>query len=1118
MLQFGQRKMHGKRLIGAICFAMLFLFCLCRFSFASAQSSGTCGQYSTGEQNMTWTLDDEGTLTISGTGKMVSYPSFRSDIATIKKVIVEAGVESIGSSAFYNAPALTEVILPEGLLTIEDSAFSHTKALEHITLPESLTEIRYSAFYSSGLKEIRLPHGLTSIGGSAFRYAESLSRIEWPDALTSIGEFTFGYTAITELNLPGTLTSIGRRAFEFCQGLTNVELPSSLQEIGEEAFYACKSLKTISLPDSLQSIGEMAFGSCKQLEGIVIPEGIREIPAKCFQYCDSLKTVSLPDSLQTIEANAFYACYSLRGFTVPEGVTAIRSQAFGSNFRMGSIYLPGSVTEIADDAWLKDWELAEAGDAGYGATVYCYEFSYADGWATSHGFSVFYMDDKDPGEYTSITLPETLLIASGRTVSLDFHVFPDLSGHPKVWASSAPEIVSVNQQGVLISLQPGKADISLTVNGITAVCQVESVIPATSLSLPDVVYVPAKGSARLPLTILPEDAVTRLNYVTGDISYASVDENGLLSGLAIGQTTLTVTDTVSGESCSAQIQVTYPVDQVSFPKGKEVFRIGQEETLEATVQTRTLSFINQLVTFTSSHPEIATVDASGRVTPLQVGRTEITATANGKSGSVLTAVCKIVVLEPENDSRIISLTCSPQSPRAGDPVEFSWDVLSPDTNDRIVVSWQLNNQDGSSPSGQIDPAADQGTETIQTTVGGWLNASVEVWDQSGTLMGRQQIREEITEPSGVTLELSPSIPVSGEPLTVSWHLERTDLESVMITGQYWAGNLSKTAFQKTAYTDGSYTFVPNEGERLEIFVESYTGYSTIDDTFGPFILDENWQMEPLQVEITYSVSQTQTGSPISAHYKVTGGHPGKLEYAELHWISPAGRLHMRLVEDREGDWENYVPNYPGQYYLGMDIMDSEGWTAWDVSDPDQSVNVTGPDIVEPLTISFFSGKRNIDLSGDDYIEWDVRGGDRREWRLTVVHAETDDGIVLENEGEAFGNTNWWEMVAENPQQVENSRYLVVTLTPYDHNGAGQTAELRLPIVHYDRSREIRLPAALTRIEEEAFLQTNAAVISIPASVISIAENAFPDTVGLIVPAGSYAEKWAKEHYYSFRNE
>ena len=130
-------------------------------------ASGTCGD------NLTWKLDDEGTLTISGKGAMTEWVN--SDSApwktysnTINKVVIQPGVTSIGGHAFSKCKNLTSITIPEGVTSIEDSVF-----------------------FGCGLRSITIPEGVTSIGAGAFRGCSSLKNITIPESVTSIEENAF---------------------------------------------------------------------------------------------------------------------------------------------------------------------------------------------------------------------------------------------------------------------------------------------------------------------------------------------------------------------------------------------------------------------------------------------------------------------------------------------------------------------------------------------------------------------------------------------------------------------------------------------------------------------------------------------------------------------------------------------------------------------------------------------------------------------------------------------------------------------------------------------------------------------------------------------------------------
>ena len=102
---------------------LLVLMVLCIIgvlTVASATSSGWCGN------NVTWTLDDDGLLTISGTGQMRSYGQNESPFSIfnhIPKVVIENGVTSIGNYAFYGCSGLTSVEITDSVISIGDYAF-----------------------------------------------------------------------------------------------------------------------------------------------------------------------------------------------------------------------------------------------------------------------------------------------------------------------------------------------------------------------------------------------------------------------------------------------------------------------------------------------------------------------------------------------------------------------------------------------------------------------------------------------------------------------------------------------------------------------------------------------------------------------------------------------------------------------------------------------------------------------------------------------------------------------------------------------------------------------------------------------------------------------------------
>ena len=207
------------------------------------------------EDNLTWKLYADGTLNISGKGAMKDYnsddnPSPASQKKdSVKKVVIEDGVTSIGATAFYCCNSLTSITIPDSVTSIGDSAFSGCWDLTSITIPDSVTTIGESAFYGcSSLTSITIPDGVTSIGYGAFSSCRSLTSITIPDSVTSIGNSSFSNCwYLTSITIPNSVTSIGTYAFSNCWYLTSITIPDSVTSIGKSAFYKCSSLTTISL-------------------------------------------------------------------------------------------------------------------------------------------------------------------------------------------------------------------------------------------------------------------------------------------------------------------------------------------------------------------------------------------------------------------------------------------------------------------------------------------------------------------------------------------------------------------------------------------------------------------------------------------------------------------------------------------------------------------------------------------------------------------------------------------------------------------------------------------------------------------------------------------------------
>ena len=120
-------------------------------SWGITASAEETGAVTWNEDNLTWTLTADGTLTISGKGAMKNYSIGDSPAAqkkdSVKKVVIEDGVTSIGTSAFQHCSSLTDISIPKSVTSIGNYAFFECTGLTSINISEGVTSIGDFAFF-----------------------------------------------------------------------------------------------------------------------------------------------------------------------------------------------------------------------------------------------------------------------------------------------------------------------------------------------------------------------------------------------------------------------------------------------------------------------------------------------------------------------------------------------------------------------------------------------------------------------------------------------------------------------------------------------------------------------------------------------------------------------------------------------------------------------------------------------------------------------------------------------------------------------------------------------------------------------------------------------------------
>jgi len=401
-----------------------------------------------------------------------------------------------GSGAMYDYSAST--------IPWSDYASSITT----VSLPASMTSIGDFAFYDcSNLTSITIPESVTSIGECAFMGCENLMsvninsieawcNIDFSDnpLYPGSGVLYLNDEFVTDLVIPNTVTAIKADAFYGYDHLTSVIIPESVKSIGECAFMDCENLYSVDIANGVMTIGSSSFEDCSNLTSVKLPEDITRIEDCTFENCFNLASISIPKHVELIGARAFGYC-GITSIVIPEDVTSIGAEAFRGCFYLTSITIPKGVTSIGGEAFTDCVNLASiTSEADIPPTI---------------GYS-------SPFEGVEKSIP----------------VY--------VPASSISAYQTADYWCEFTNIQAMAGDIL-----------------ATSLTL-DVTEASLAPSEILTLTatLLPEDATNpMLTWTSSNEKVATVDEYGVVTAVADGEATITVS-TTDGSNLSATCIVT----------------------------------------------------------------------------------------------------------------------------------------------------------------------------------------------------------------------------------------------------------------------------------------------------------------------------------------------------------------------------------------------------------------------------------------------------------------------------------------------------------------------------------------------------------------------------------
>ncbi len=403
---------------------------------AEIVASGECGE------NVRWTLDSEGVLTISGTGNMDDYRSvaevpWKEYADLFNELVIEDGVTSIGDNAFRGeSNNIERITLSKDLKRIGKYSFAYCLELGEIHFPNTLENIGEYAFYMcDSLRKIYIPENVHSIGYNAFSVCNELNSIEVADGNKTF--YTTGVDLIAKSALGDTLLcyAIGNESETY-------DVPENITTIAPTVFYNGANLKTVSIHENVEKIMNYQFGGCINLESInvhadnqnynsidgvlfeedsliiypckkagteyTIPNGIVDIQSEAFRYCENLISVTIPEGVERLNEYTFCECYSLEEVYLPISLKMVAWNVFANCFNLTDVYYNGSTI---------NWNTIEIIETGNDALLTA-EIHYA-------------MSDKPVSpEKSYVEIPKEAYILDGKYEGVPFEVhFCDEDGN-----------------------------------------------------------------------------------------------------------------------------------------------------------------------------------------------------------------------------------------------------------------------------------------------------------------------------------------------------------------------------------------------------------------------------------------------------------------------------------------------------------------------------------------------------------------------------------------------------------------------------------------------------------------------------------------------------------------
>ena len=511
--------------------------------------------------------------------------------ANLKTVVFEAGstLTEIPDQCFQHQKRLSSITIPESVTKIGVRAFEECRSLNGFAFPKGLQTIGdyafRGAFYGSSDQNtdeeapspsFALSITAREIGDYAFAECYHVSSAAIPNAVSlgtcvfkDLGEYFSGEpeTDSFPLTLPSTLTTIEDGAFTKIRFSTFIvpENSTTLFTDGNGLYFNNELVgfaknKNTADYEIISGTTKIASGVFQTdlsiVQSITIPTTVKEIGTGAFRNAfnsyESETELAIPDSVITIGTDCFSNNNSLAKVTLGSGITELPDQSFNQNEALREVILNGAVTSIGESCFRRCEKLqftvpSTVTSIGSGAFEGIKALNWGDAFKTEgiftmskDGKTLFAMEEPS-GTVNEIRIPEGTVKINDYALAVKDSLKAELL---MCYVPDSVKEIGTYSLGAVYK-QSGESDSYYYPNGVILVSGSDQVLAyakendiACFSEKPEFDDTPITLEANETAEIHLDHARTNVWYSTSDETVASVDQNGVITGVSKGTTTV----------------------------------------------------------------------------------------------------------------------------------------------------------------------------------------------------------------------------------------------------------------------------------------------------------------------------------------------------------------------------------------------------------------------------------------------------------------------------------------------------------------------------------------------------------------------------------------------------